>query len=600
MTINAKEHFQTSYRSETCASLRKDGIGQEVTLAGWVHRRRDLGNLIFVDLRDRYGRTQLVFNSEANPDLHGLAKDLRPEYVIQISGTVVERKKENVRSDVGTGEIEVMVAAMKVLSKAQTPPFAISEENINPGEDIRLEYRYLDLRRPRMARNLKLRHSLYQIIRRFFDRHSFVEVETPVLMKSTPEGARDYLVPSRLYHGRFYALPQSPQLYKQLLMISGFDRYFQIVKCFRDEDLRADRQPEFTQVDVEMSFVDRDDVLNLMDRLMAEIFRETKGVELQLPIQRLSYAEALSRYGSDKPDLRFGMEINYLDDLVGESGFRVFRDALQSGGTVGGIRVEKGSGMSRKQIDELTDFAKQHGVKGLAWVKVEPNGFNSPISKFLDDEVMKGITTRFGATAGDLLLLVADKAAVVAAALGQLRLRLANDLDLIRPDQFRILWVVDFPLYEYDEELQRYFALHHPFTAPMDEDVDLMDSGPADVRAKAYDLVLNGNEVAGGSIRIHRKDVQEKMFRALGISEEEAESKFGFFLKALTYGAPPHGGIAFGFDRLTAVLAGEASIRDVIAFPKNNNAASLMDDAPSPVDQAQLSELGLKLLDGKD
>ncbi len=591
--------FQTALRTHTCGELTPVHAHEYVSLIGWVHRRRDLGQLIFIDLRDRYGITQIVFNPDSNAAAHERARELRSEFVVQIYGKATPRADGNVNKQIPTGAIEVVAEKIEIVSRAKTPPFELSDESIKLDEDLRLEFRYLDLRRAYMQEAMIFRHRLAQVVRNFFNEHHFIEVETPVLMKSTPEGARDYLVPSRVHHGKFYALPQSPQIYKQLLMVSGYDRYYQIVKCFRDEDLRADRQPEFTQVDVEMSFVDKEDVLTHIERLMHKIFSELKGIELQLPLPRLSYEDAMTSYGTDKPDLRFGMKIIGIDHLVKNSDFKVFQDALEKkDGTIGCIKIE-GQNFSRKQLDELTDFVKPYGLKGLAAIKVEATGVQSSIAKFLTEEMLQGIVAQTQAQTGDTILIAADSIMTVQAALGNLRLHLAEKLNLIREDTWNLYWVVDFPLFAYDAEEKRWAAMHHPFTAPLESDLEKMDTDRAHVRAKAYDLVLNGTEIGGGSIRIHNKDVQNKMFDALGLSPEEREMKFGFLLKAFEYGVPPHGGIALGFDRIAALLTGRKSIRDVIAFPKTNSAVSLMDHAPSTVDVRQLKELGIGLLPEK-
>jgi aspartyl-tRNA synthetase len=571
-----------------------------VRLIGWVHRRRDMGKLIFIDLRDRYGLTQVVFNPDTNADAHEKAKELRSEYVISVRGKVLTRSTNNINKNISTGEIEVAVDGVEILSRAKTPPFELNDEKLKIDEDLRLEYRYLDLRRKFMQDPLIFRHQLAQVVRTFFTEQQFIEVETPVLMKSTPEGARDYLVPSRVHPGKFYALPQSPQIYKQLLMVSGFDRYFQIVKCFRDEDLRADRQPEFTQVDVEMAFVDREDVLRTIENLMAKIFKELKNIDLPLPLKRMSYNEAIEYYGSDKPDLRFGMKIHYLNDLVRHTEFKVFQETLaQEYGAVACIKVESlAAAFSRKKIDELAEFVKNFDVKGLATVKIESGGISSSISKFLSAETLSQIAQRTEAKEGDILLIVAHRRKTAQNALGALRLKLADEFNLIDENAFSLFWVLDFPLFEYDEEEKRYVAMHHPFTSPKDEDLDKMESDPGKVHAQAYDLVLNGNEIGGGSIRIHKKELQNIMFDALNLSQAERELKFGFLLKAFEYGVPPHGGIALGFDRLVALLTGRKSIRDVIAFPKTNSAVSLMDHAPSSVEPRQLRELHIQLVDG--
>ena len=581
-------------RTHTCGELRTDHHGQHVVLMGWVARRRDHGGVIFIDLRDRYGITQIVFNPD-NKEVHEKARALRAEYVIAVEGLVQRRPEGMANPNIATGEIEVIASGMEILNAAKTPPFEIIDR-VEASEELRLKYRYLDLRRPEMQKNLLLRHRVYQIVRRYFDENHFVEVETPMLMRSTPEGARDYLVPSRLHRGKFYALPQSPQTYKQILMVAGFDRYFQIVKCFRDEDLRADRQPEFTQIDVEMSFVDREDVLAMTEGLIVRIMQEIKGIEIPRPFPRLSFEQAMDRYGTDKPDTRFGMQLTDISAIVSDCEFRVFRDALAQSGVVKGIRVEGKAGYSRKQIDELTELARQYGARGLAAIKIGENDWESSLNKFFAQSIRRAVMEAFSARQGDLLLLVADRREVANETLGALRLHIAQQENLIPEDKYAFMWIVDFPLLEYDEEEQRFVALHHPFTSPMDEDIDLMESHPEKVRAKAYDLVLNGYEIAGGSIRIHKRDLQNKMFAALGIGPEEAQNKFGFLLEAFEFGAPPHGGIAFGFDRLIMILAGRKSIREVIAFPKTNSALSLMDGAPSEVDEKQLRELGIKIV----
>ncbi len=586
--------MKTRYRTHYCGALRAGDAGSAVTLAGWVHRRREHGGLIFVDLRDREGLVQVVFNSERHPEAHAVAHRARAEYVLQVRGTVSRRPAGTENADLPTGQVEVLAEAAEVLSEARPPVFPLEDE-IQVAEDVRLAYRYLDLRRPALQRNMRLRHEVAQAVRRHLDAQGFVEVETPVLTKSTPEGARDYLVPCRLQPGQFYALPQSPQLFKQILMVSGFDRYFQIVKCFRDEDLRADRQPEFTQIDIEMSFVDREDVLAAMEGVVAEIFRVGRGAELPRPFPRLSYAEALGRFGLDAPDTRFGMELVDCTDLLRGAGFRAFAEPIAAGGQAKALVAPGCAGYSRAQLDALTEFAKGFGAKGLAWFKREPDGIQSPVAKFLSPEVLQGLAARCGAAAGDLVLVVADRPKVVAEALGRLRTHLGRELKLIPPDRLDLVWITDFPLLEYDEKEKRWQAMHHPFTAPVDEDLPRFATDPGAVRAKAYDLVLNGQEVGGGSIRIHRREVQEQMFRALGIGPEEARAKFGFLLEALEFGTPPHGGIAFGLDRLMAIVTGAESIRDVIAFPKTQRGQDLMTKAPSDVTPDQLKELKLKL-----
>jgi aspartyl-tRNA synthetase len=582
-------------RTHTCGVLRSTEAGQEVVLAGWVDTWRDHGGILFVDLRDRYGKTQIVFNPEY-AEMQAAAQSLRSEFVIAVRGKVVARPQGMINPNLSTGEIEVEAHELNVLNSAKTPPFEITDRAESASEDLRLKYRYLDLRRGEMQRNLITRHRLAQVTRRYFDRNDFIEIETPMLMKSTPEGARDYLVPSRIHHGNFYALPQSPQTYKQLLMVAGMDRYFQIVRCFRDEDLRADRQPEFTQIDVEMSFVDRDDVLAMTEGLVAEMFKEVLGKEVKLPLPRMTYQEAMARFGSDKPDLRFGLEIREMTDLAQASGFRVFVEAAKGGKTVQGLCVPGGAAYSRKQLDDLTQYATQLGANGLAAIKNISGAWQGSIAKFFPEELVRQMNERMQAQANDLFLFVADEAEKAQEILGALRLRLAQNENLIPQNVHHLHWVVDFPLLEFDKEEKRWVARHHPFTSPLDEDVHLMSTAPEKVRAKAYDLILNGTELAGGSIRIHRRDIQSRMFDLLGISKEEAERKFGFLMEAFEYGAPPHGGIAFGFDRLAMLLTGRKSIRDVIAFPKTNTAMSLMDGAPSLVDERQLRELGIKLI----
>ena len=585
-------------RTGSCGQLRKEDIGKPVTLMGWVARRRDHGGVIFVDLRDRDGLTQVVFKPDVNADMHRKAEAIRSEYVIAVQGQVEPRPPGMENPKLGTGAVDVLCHDLRILNEAKTPPFQIESE-IDVTEELRLKYRYLDLRRPSMQANLFLRHRVYQATRSHLCEQGFIEVETPFLMRSTPEGARDYLVPSRVNPGQFYALPQSPQTYKQVLMVAGFERYFQVVKCFRDEDLRADRQPEFTQIDIEMSFVEEEDVLGMAEGLAAHIFEKAIGYRIPRPLPRLTYDEAIRRYGSDKPDTRFGMEIVDVSDLAGESDFGVFKSVLAEGGVVRGLNVSGQASFSRKQIDDLTAFAAKYGAKGLAWIKVTDRGMESSIVKFFPPGLQTRLTERLAARPGDLLFFVADRAAAAASALCELRLSLGEQLGLRKEGAWSFLWVVRFPLVAYDAAEKRYAAMHHPFTSPVEEDLDRMETDPASVRARAYDLVLNGNEIAGGSIRISRRDVQNRMFRLLGISAAEAERKFGFLLEAFEFGAPPHGGIAFGFDRLVALLAGERSIRDVIAFPKTNTAVSLMDGAPSEVDPAQLRELGIGILGQK-
>ena len=581
-------------RTHTCGQLNQGDAGKAVTLVGWVASQRDHGGVIFIDLRDRYGITQVVFHPEGDAAALDAARKLRFEWVACIRGKVTIRPAAMVNPKLPTGQIEVEGQACEILNESKPLPFPIKDP-CDALDETRLKYRYLDLRRPQMQRNLILRHKAAMKVRNYFDGLGFLDIETPTLMKSTPEGARDYLVPSRIYNGRFYALPQSPQIYKQTLMISGFDRYFQIVRCFRDEDLRADRQPEFTQIDVEMSFVAEDEVMSVMEGLTRLLFRDFLNVELTDPFPRMSYSEALAKYGIDRPDLRFGMEIHDLSAAASASGFKIFREATDAGGSVRGIRLESAGPLSRKQTDELTDFVRGLGAKGLVVLQKTADGLASPIAKFVTPEFLQSVDSEFGLKPGDAVFLVADAARVCGEALGGLRKKLASDRGLIQRRRFEPVWVVDFPLLEWNEEEKRYAAMHHPFTAPKEEDIPLLASNPGKVRARAYDLVLNGSEIAGGSIRNHRRSTQEALFRVLGMDRVSAEKKFGFLLEALEFGAPPHGGIAFGFDRLVALLVGEESIREVIAFPKTTSALSIMDGCPSEVSEEQLKELGLKL-----
>jgi len=581
-------------RTHDCGSLRPEHVGRQVVLMGWVQRRRDHGGLIFVDLRDREGITQIVFDPQADAEAHETAHALRSEYVIAVQGTVRARPEGMANPKLRTGEIEVLVYDLKILNVAKTPPFLVEEET-EASESVRLKYRYLDLRRPSMQANLRLRHRAAFLTRNYFAERGFIEVETPVLTKSTPEGARDYLVPSRVNPGKFYALPQSPQLFKQLLMVAGFERYMQIVKCFRDEDLRADRQPEFTQLDLEMSFIDEEDIYPLIEGWIGVLFKDLLGVDLPVPFPRLPYREAMDRYGTDRPDLRFGLELTDCTDIVRGCDFRVFRDALERGGAVKSLRLPDGGRLSRKDLDDLVQYAQEFGAKGMAWAKLQPDGWQSPIAKFLPQSVRDAVTEKMEGRPGDILFFVADQPAVVHETLGNVRTRLAHQMGLVPKGEYRFCWVTHFPLLEWDADEKRYVAVHHPFTSPLEEDMDLLEVDPLKVRSRAYDLVLNGTEIGGGSIRIHREDVQKRIFAALGIGEREAREKFGFLLDALQYGAPPHGGIAFGFDRLVMLMTGASSIRDVIAFPKTQKATCLMSGAPSEPDVSQLLELCIKV-----
>lgn len=575
-------------------------IEKEVRLKGWVQKRRDLGGLIFIDLRDKSGIIQIVFNPDYSQEALEIAESIRSEYVIDVVGKLVLRNEATINPSIPTGTLEVLASSIKVLNKAKNPPFMI-QDDVNISEDIRLKYRYLDLRRPGLQETFKLRHQTTQSIRNYLNKNEFLEMETPILTKSTPEGARDYLVPSRVHPGEFYALPQSPQLFKQLIMMSGFERYYQIARCFRDEDLRADRQPEFTQVDIETSFLTSDEIMTMTEEMMKEVVKEVKGVDVNLPLQRMPYDEAMDRFGSDKPDTRFGLELIHVSDIVADSGFKVFKQAVENGGKVALLNVEgAASSYSRKDIDKLTEFVNVYGAKGLAWLKVEEEEVKGPISKFLSDEEKAAITDKANANSGDLLLFVADKSPVVYDSLGALRLKLGKDLGLIDEEVFHFLWVTDWPLFEYDEELGRYFAAHHPFTSPIEADKEKLLTDPMNVRANAYDLVLNGYELGGGSIRIHQTELQNQMFQALGFTEEEAKDQFGFLLDALEYGAPPHGGVALGLDRIIMLLAGRSNLRDTILFPKTASASDLMTEAPGEVSGEQLQELSISLTKRND
>lgn len=585
-----------SQRTTYCGLITESYLGQEVTLKGWVHNRRDLGGLIFVDVRDREGVVQVVFNPDFSKEALAIAERIRSEYVVEVKGTVTKRDEETVNPKIKTGQVEVQASEITIINKSETPPFSINDENLNIDENIRLKYRYLDLRREQFAQTFKLRHRTTQAIRRYLDDSGFYDIETPVLTKSTPEGARDYLVPSRVHEGEFYALPQSPQLFKQLLMMSGFDKYYQIVKCFRDEDLRADRQPEFTQVDIEMSFVEQEDVIQLGEQMLKSVMKEVKGISIEEAFPRMTYAEAMERYGSDKPDTRFGMELIDVSELGQVMDFKVFKGAVENGGQVKAIVVEDGADKyTRKDIDGLTEFVNIYGAKGLAWVKVVEDGLNGPIARFFDETHVDKLQSLTQAKAGDLVLFVADAKEVVAQSLGVLRVKLAKELNLLDPNQFNFLWVTDWPLLEYDEESHRYVAAHHPFTSPKPEDLDRLESAPETVQAQAYDIILNGFELGGGSIRIHDGEIQSKMFKALGFSEESAQEQFGFLLDAFKFGAPPHGGIALGLDRLVMLLTGASNLRDTIAFPKTASATDLLTDAPSEVSEKQLDELSLRI-----
>lgn len=580
-------------RTSYCGQVSKALLGQEVVLKGWVQKRRDLGDLIFIDLRDREGIVQVVFNPNFSKEALETAENIRNEYVIEVRGKVVERSEGMSNKKVATGELEIEVSEVTVLNKAKTPPFYIKDD-LNVADDLRLKYRYLDLRRPEMTKNILLRHQITKSVRQYLDQQDFIDIETPYLTKSTPEGARDYLVPSRVHPGHFYALPQSPQLFKQLLMGAGFDRYYQIVRCFRDEDLRGDRQPEFSQIDIETSFLEPKDIQDFTEEMLANVLKDTKGIELKKPFPRMTYAEAMNRYGSDKPDIRFAMELVNVNECVKEAGFKVFTSTIENGGMVKAINAKGAAAhYSRKDIDALGEFVGIYGAKGLAWMKVEEDGLKGPIAKFFK-EGAENLIKAMNAEAGDLLLFVADQEKVVHESLGALRVKLGKELDLIDPSVFAFLWIVDWPIVEYDEDEKRYTAMHHPFTMPREEDLALLENAPEKVLAQAYDIVLNGYELGGGSMRIHQREIQEKMFEVLGFTKESAEEQFGFLLNALEYGFPPHGGIAIGLDRFVMLLAGEDNIREVIAFPKNGRAIDPMAEAPSVVSQKQLEELSIR------
>ncbi len=583
-------------RTTYCGLVTEEFLNEKVTLKGWVHNRRDLGGLIFVDLRDREGIVQIVFNPDFSEEALQVAETVRSEYVVEVQGVVTKRDAETINPKIKTGQVEVQVSNIEIINKSETPPFSINEENVNVDENIRLKYRYLDLRRQELAQTFKMRHQTTRSIRQYLDNNGFFDIETPVLTKSTPEGARDYLVPSRVHEGEFYALPQSPQLFKQLLMISGFDKYYQIVKCFRDEDLRADRQPEFTQVDIEMSFVDQEDIIAMGEDMLRKVVKDVKGIDVSGPFPRMTYAEAMDRYGSDKPDTRFGMELINVSQLGKEMNFKVFKDTVDNNGEIKAIVAKDAADKyTRKDMDALTEFVNIYGAKGLAWVKVVDDGLSGPIARFFEDTNVETLKQLTEAKPGDLVMFVADKPNVVAQSLGALRIKLAKELGLIDESKLNFLWVTDWPLLEYDEDAKRYVAAHHPFTSPKREDIEKLDTEPENVQANAYDIVLNGYELGGGSIRIHDGELQQKMFEVLGFTNEQAQEQFGFLLNAFKYGAPPHGGIALGLDRLVMLLTNRTNLRDTIAFPKTASATCLLTDAPGEVSDKQLQELSLRI-----
>lgn len=583
-------------RTTYCGLVTEEFLNEKVTLKGWVHNRRDLGGLIFVDLRDREGIVQIVFNPDFSEEALQVAETVRSEYVVEVEGVVTKRDAETINPKIKTGQVEVQVSNIEIINKSETPPFSINEENVNVDENIRLKYRYLDLRRQELAQTFKMRHQTTRSIRQYLDNNGFFDIETPVLTKSTPEGARDYLVPSRVHEGEFYALPQSPQLFKQLLMISGFDKYYQIVKCFRDEDLRADRQPEFTQVDIEMSFVDQEDIIAMGEDMLRKVVKDVKGIDVSGPFPRMTYAEAMDRFGSDKPDTRFGMELINVSQLGKEMNFKVFKDTVDNNGEIKAIVAKDAADKyTRKDMDALTEFVNIYGAKGLAWVKVVDDGLSGPIARFFEDANVETLKQLTEAKPGDLVMFVADKPNVVAQSLGALRIKLAKELGLIDESKLNFLWVTDWPLLEYDEDAKRYVAAHHPFTSPKREDIEKLDTEPENVQANAYDIVLNGYELGGGSIRIHDGELQQKMFEVLGFTNEQAQEQFGFLLDAFKYGAPPHGGIALGLDRLVMLLTNRTNLRDTIAFPKTASATCLLTDAPGEVSDKQLQELSLRI-----